>query len=165
MSLVLFIGARISHTHDATWYHDQGVDEHGVVTCNGFDDVLRYYSEMSALGDIPFKSPASVGQITSISIPLCILHALDDPLITCKTVTANEGLRHPSNVVNAGCGNVLKLLTKAGNKTRQLASWSQSSCREKGMDERRCSRVCRSVRGIQRGMNAIHGGIPNFRGV
>jgi predicted alpha/beta-fold hydrolase len=75
---------------------------------------MHYYSEMSAMGDIPLDSPTSPGRIANVSIPLCILHALDDPLITWKTVAANDGLRHPSNVVKSGSGNVLMLLTKAG---------------------------------------------------
>ena len=85
-----------------------------MVNYNGFDNVLHYYSEMSAMGDIPFESPKNLGRIENISIPLCIVHALDDPLITWKTVAANEGLRHPSNIVKAGLGNVMMLLTKAG---------------------------------------------------
>jgi predicted alpha/beta-fold hydrolase len=75
---------------------------------------MHYYSEMSAMGDIPLDSPISPGQIANVSIPLCIVNALDDPLITWKAVAANDGLRHPSNIVKTGSGNVLMLLTKAG---------------------------------------------------
>eukprot|EP00545_Synedropsis_sp_CCMP1620_P002064 CAMPEP_0119009206 /NCGR_PEP_ID=MMETSP1176-20130426/4214_1 /TAXON_ID=265551 /ORGANISM="Synedropsis recta cf, Strain CCMP1620" /LENGTH=104 /DNA_ID=CAMNT_0006961675 /DNA_START=111 /DNA_END=425 /DNA_ORIENTATION=+ len=67
------------------------------------------------MGDIPLeKNPSSPGRIANVSIPLCILNALDDPLITWKAVAANEGLRHPTNLVKTGSGNLMLLLTKGG---------------------------------------------------
>jgi predicted alpha/beta-fold hydrolase len=69
---------------------------------------------MSAMGDIPLDSPPHPGRIANVSIPLCILSALDDPLITWKAVAANDGMRHPSNLVQTGTGNLIMLLTKAG---------------------------------------------------
>jgi predicted alpha/beta-fold hydrolase len=76
---------------------------------------MHYYSEMSAMGDIPLEeNPTYHGRIANVSIPLCMLHALDDPLITWKTVVSNTGLRHPSNLVKTGSGNLMLLLTKSG---------------------------------------------------
>jgi predicted alpha/beta-fold hydrolase len=66
------------------------------------------------MGDIPLDSVDEPGRIANVSIPLCVLHALDDPLITWKTVAANQGLRHPRNLVKVGSGNLMLLLTKAG---------------------------------------------------
>lgn len=67
------------------------------------------------MGDIPLdENPSHHGRIANVSIPLCMLSALDDPLITWKAVASNRGLRHPSNLVKTGSGNLMLLLTKAG---------------------------------------------------
>lgn len=58
--------------------------------------------------------PQDPGRLATVSIPMCVMHAMDDPLITWKTVAANKGLRHPTNLVKAGSGNVMLLLTKQG---------------------------------------------------
>jgi hypothetical protein len=95
------------------------------VTYNGFDDLDHYYREMSALGDIPHddddddnddKLPTeySGGKIHTVSIPLLIVHALDDPLITYRATCQNNGFLHPTNIVKTGKGNVMILITKAG---------------------------------------------------
>ncbi len=62
------------------------IDIHGIVTYFGFDDLLHYYSEMSAMGDttaFQFKQNEmtdsiahDVGRIANVSIPFCVLHAL-----------------------------------------------------------------------------------------
>ena len=74
---------------------------------------------MSALGDIPhgpdgLLQPTSTAKIHTVSVPLCVLHALDDPLLTWRTVANNEGLMRPDNLVQTGNGNLIMLLTKAG---------------------------------------------------
>ena len=86
---------------------------------NGFDDLLHYYREMSALGDIPHMQdgllePNNTGKIHTVSIPLCLVQALDDPLVTWKATVSNKGFMHPENLVLSGSGNVMVLLTKAG---------------------------------------------------
>ena len=82
----------------------QDIDKVAVVRYNGFRDVMHYYSEMSALGDFDGIN----GRITNVSIPLLVLHALDDPLITWRSVG------NPDNVINSGRGYVMLLLTKGG---------------------------------------------------
>jgi predicted alpha/beta-fold hydrolase len=75
---------------------------------------------MSALGDIPHTpSPEDQlaetrGKIHDVSIPLCVLHALDDPLITWRSVANNKGPMHPYNLTRNGSGNIMVLLTKGG---------------------------------------------------
>mmetsp|Transcript_24107 Transcript_24107/g.33890 ORF Transcript_24107/g.33890 Transcript_24107/m.33890 type:complete len:611 (-) Transcript_24107:40-1872(-) len=96
--------------------HVMDVDKQAVVTYNGYDDVIHYYSEMSAMGDIPMNSNdlENVGRVGNIAIPFAVLHALDDPLCTWRTVASKEGVMHPSNLVQTGSGNVMMLLTKGG---------------------------------------------------
>ncbi len=50
-----------------------------------------------------------VGRVERVMIPFCVLHALDDPLVTWRVVGHN-----PSTLVNSGQGNILLLLTKTG---------------------------------------------------
>jgi len=89
--------------------HVKGIDEHAVVTYNGYDNIMHYYSDMSAMGD--YYSSNQTGRISNVSIPLCIIHALDDPLITWR---AAVGPDKPENVVKSGKGYLLVLLTKSG---------------------------------------------------
>lgn len=93
-----------------------------VAPYSGFDDVDHYYTEMSALGDVPHRKDddsmdefySGTKQIDNVSIPLVVLQALDDPLITWRSTCANHGLMHPNNLVKTGKGNVILLLTKGG---------------------------------------------------
>uniref|UniRef100_A0A7S4NC69 Uncharacterized protein n=2 Tax=Odontella aurita TaxID=265563 RepID=A0A7S4NC69_9STRA len=55
------------------------------------------------------SSIASMGRIADVSIPFCVLHALDDPLVTWRTTGHN-----PSKLVESGTGHVMMLLTKNG---------------------------------------------------
>jgi len=51
----------------------------------------------------------------NVSVPLLVVHALDDPLMTWRTVAANDGLMHPANLTSrTGSGNLFILLTKRG---------------------------------------------------
>ena len=111
------------------------IDTFGVVTYNGFDDLMHYYSEMSAFGDHSIcverggsnaaeeqgkdTCPASdedldeaeqIGRLSNIAIPLAVVHALDDPLITWRAVANVD----PTRMVNSGEGNLILLLTKGG---------------------------------------------------
>jgi predicted alpha/beta-fold hydrolase len=95
------------------------IDEFAVVAYNGFNDLEHYYSEMSALGDIPHTPDGllqenNTGKIHTVSIPFCVVQALDDPLVTWRATASNEGFMHPENLVRTGSGNVMLLLTKAG---------------------------------------------------
>lgn len=75
---------------------------------------------MSALGDMPYGTDnVKVGgnrerKIDTLSIPLVVIHAFDDPLITWRATCANEGLMHPENLVKSGSGNLMLLMTKSG---------------------------------------------------
>jgi predicted alpha/beta-fold hydrolase len=51
-------------------------------------------------------------------------HSLDDPLITWRSVAANEGLLHPDNLTQRGSGNLLILLTKQGGHV----GWVRDCC-------------------------------------
>jgi len=105
------------------------VDEHAVVTYNGYDNILHYYSEMSAMGDLPMGEIISgdMGRINNVSIPFCLLNALDDPLVTWKTVAENKGPRHPSNLVKTGTGNLIMLLTKGGGHVGWPLGWNPAN--------------------------------------
>jgi predicted alpha/beta-fold hydrolase len=122
----------------------QEIDETAVVAYNGYDDLVHYYSEMSPLGDIPLDeyynetllATNSVGKgarIHNVSIPLLVIHALDDPLITWRTVAANRGFLHPSTLTKSGTGNLFVLLTKAGGHVGWPMGWNPREHRWKWM--------------------------------
>lgn len=85
-----------------------------MVPYNNYNDLVHYYSEMSAMGDVPRGADSISGRIQDISIPLCLLHALDDPLLPWTTVAQNNGYMHPTNTTSSGSGNLMLLLTKRG---------------------------------------------------
>ena len=92
--------------------------------------VQHYYAEMSALGDVPIEEYeesqlSSKRRINNVAIPFCVLHALDDPLVTWRTVAGNEGLMHPKNLTKTGSGNLVLLLTKGGGHV----GWCVADCR------------------------------------
>lgn len=83
---------------------------------------------MSVLGDVPMEEYNSETlspnrRIHDISIPFCVLHALDDPLVTWRTVAANHGPMHPKNLSKTGSGNLLILLTKQGGHVGWPTGW------------------------------------------
>jgi len=59
-------------------------------------------------------SKESIGRISNVSIPFCVIHALDDPLITWRSVG------EPETVVHSGRGYVVILLTKSGGHVGKL---------------------------------------------
>ena len=75
---------------------------------------------MSALGDIPHDPNTDElvdnksGKIHDVSIPLLVVHAFDDPLVTWRATVQNSGFMNPENLSKSGSGNVMILLTKAG---------------------------------------------------
>jgi predicted alpha/beta-fold hydrolase len=97
------------------------VDVRGIVSYNGFRDVMHYYTEMSAIGEsTAFQAGQSekeqsshpdhnYGRIANVSVPFCVLHALDDPLTSWRTMGHN-----PQKLVNTGSGHIMMLLTDAG---------------------------------------------------
>ncbi len=94
------------------------IDVHAVVAYNNFNDLKHYYSEMSAMGDSDAflastnsvtSSNEVVGRIANVSIPFCVLHALDDPLTSWRTVGHD-----PVKLADSGSGNIMILLTKSG---------------------------------------------------
>jgi predicted alpha/beta-fold hydrolase len=94
-----------------------------------FDNLTHFYSEMGALGDISVedlrRSPAEVpnAKIHNVAIPLCVLHAYDDPISTWRTVAANDGFMRPDNLVESGTGNLLLLLTRTGGHVGWPLGW------------------------------------------
>ena len=60
------------------------IDLYGIVAYNGFDDLIDYYTEMSAMGDTDLFQESNnlflghntdFGRIQNITVPLCVLHA------------------------------------------------------------------------------------------
>jgi predicted alpha/beta-fold hydrolase len=90
------------------------IDIYAIVSYNGFDDLEHYYTEMSAMGDTAaFQadngSTSEFGRIADVSIPFCVLHALDDPLTSWRTIGHD-----PEKLVNTGSGNIMLVLTSSG---------------------------------------------------
>mmetsp|Transcript_2757 Transcript_2757/g.4233 ORF Transcript_2757/g.4233 Transcript_2757/m.4233 type:complete len:195 (-) Transcript_2757:214-798(-) len=105
---------------------------------NGFNNVMEYYSEVSAMGDAPSQSGCRYSdstavnysqsvctveseRIANVSIPLCVLHALDDPIISWRSVVRKNN--QPSDIVESGSGNVMLLLTKSGGHVGWPVGW------------------------------------------
>ena len=72
-----------------------------------------------------------VAKIQTIPVPLCVVHAMDDPIVSWKGTARNDGWMHPSNLVqnnntndadteptvmktNIGSSYLMILLTKTG---------------------------------------------------
>ena len=124
------------------------LDVEAIVTYNEFDDLVHYYSEMSAMGDripefglLQSSSNSSEcvddewGRIGNISIPFAVLQALDDPLVGWRTI----GTDRPQALVDSGNGNIMLLLTKAGghvgwplgmNPAKYSWKWMSDSVRD-----------------------------------
>jgi predicted alpha/beta-fold hydrolase len=61
----------------------------------------------------------------NVAIPFCVVHALDDPLVTWRSVAANNGLMHPQNLTSlTGSGNLFLLLTKSGGHVGWPTGWT-----------------------------------------
>lgn len=82
------------------------IDRYAVVRYNQFQDLTHYYSEMSAMGETNATNPTN--RISNVAVPFLVIHGLDDPLITWRT------LGDPEQVVKSGSGYIMMLLTKAG---------------------------------------------------
>jgi predicted alpha/beta-fold hydrolase len=108
--------------------HVTEIDKYAVVPYNGFDSLEHYYREMSALGDIDHDHDGTVpmnndGKIHNVSIPLVIVHAFDDPLVTWRSTCQNIGFMHPENLVKSGSGYLMLLLTKSGGHVGWPLGW------------------------------------------
>ncbi|KAL3805642.1 hypothetical protein HJC23_005886 [Cyclotella cryptica] len=101
------------------------LDVEAIVNYNSFDDLVHYYSEMSAMGDrdpefqlFDDKNEGTCntdkdgfwGRIANVSIPFVVLQALDDPLVGWRTI----GTANAQGLAESGSGNIILLLTKAG---------------------------------------------------
>jgi predicted alpha/beta-fold hydrolase len=106
-------------------------DQYNVVAYSEeFDNLTHFYSAMGALGDISLEDlrqlPAAevpAAKIHNVSIPLCVLHGLDDPISTWRTVAANEGFMRPDHLVSTGTGNLMLLLTGTGGHVGWPLGW------------------------------------------
>lgn len=107
------------------------VDIHAIVTYNGFRDLVHYYSEMSAMGDTDaFRSKNrlddnnnhDIGRIANVSIPFLVLHALDDPITSWRTIGHD-----PFALTRSGSGNVMMLLTANGGHVGWPLGWNPRS--------------------------------------
>ena len=103
----------------------KALDIEAIVTYNNFDNLIHYYSEMSAMGDRnpefdlfgnSSDKPTSWGRIADVNIPFAVLQALDDPLVGWRTIGTND----PQGLADSGAGNVMLLLTKAGGHVVSL---------------------------------------------
>jgi hypothetical protein len=95
-----------------------------------YKSLNHYYGSMGALGDVSIDSLESENissitnaRISNVSIPLCVMHAFDDPIATWKGVAANSGFMHPQNLVHSGNGNILLLLTDRGGHVGWPVGW------------------------------------------
>lgn len=104
------------------------IDIHAIVTYNGFRDLLHYYSEMSAMGDTnAFRSKNhldqneshDIGRIGNVSIPFLVVHALDDPITSWRTIGHD-----PFALTRSGSGNVIMLLTARGGHVGWPLGWN-----------------------------------------
>mmetsp|Transcript_37547 Transcript_37547/g.80102 ORF Transcript_37547/g.80102 Transcript_37547/m.80102 type:complete len:208 (+) Transcript_37547:784-1407(+) len=96
------------------------LDVEAIVTYNSFDNLLHYYSEMSAMGDrepeFQLLGPTDSepldkwGRISNVSIPFAVLQSLDDPLVGWRTIGTDD----PKGLVDSGAGNLMLVLTKGG---------------------------------------------------
>ena len=106
-------------------------DQYSAVVYNGYRDLMHYYSESGALGDVPWEhreSPIEFfkkkhRKITKLNIPLCVLQAFDDPISTFRTIVGNSGFMNPESLVRLGAGNLLVLLTKRGGHVGWPEGW------------------------------------------
>lgn len=110
--------------------HVTEIDQTAVVVYHGFRDLVHYYTEMSALGDVPLDELHSGNaihpsrRIHNVSVPLVVVQSVDDPIISWRTVASNSGPMHPSNLTqNTGNGNLFILLTKAGGHVGYPTGW------------------------------------------
>lgn len=104
-------------------------------------DLTKFYADMSVLGDVSKEdsfsdsartnnSTASSSQIPlharihQLSIPLCILHTLDDPISTWRNVVGRPGsIMVPASLVESGNGNLMVLLTEKGGHVGWPEGW------------------------------------------
>jgi predicted alpha/beta-fold hydrolase len=106
------------------------IDQYIAVAYNEeFRDVEHYYSEMGLLGDIPLNNlelPANYtksARVFNVSVPLGVLHSLDDPISTWRTIVGNKGMMRPEELVRVGHGNIVLLLTRVGGHVGWPTGW------------------------------------------
>jgi predicted alpha/beta-fold hydrolase len=105
------------------------LDKYTAVAYNRFRDLNDFYSQMGALGDIAWsdldKTPSKIAsaKVFNISIPLCVMHAFEDPISSWRTVAASDGFLEPNNLVHTGEGNLVLLLTEKGGHVGWPIGW------------------------------------------
>ena len=57
-----------------------------------------------------------------MNVPFCVVHGLDDPLITWRAAASNQGLFHPTNFTKEN-PNLFMLLTKRGGHVGWSTGW------------------------------------------
>lgn len=67
-------------------------------------------AEFNLFGPADASTGHDWGRIASVSIPLVVLQALDDPILSWRTIGTND----LDGLANSGSGNVMLVLTKAG---------------------------------------------------
>jgi predicted alpha/beta-fold hydrolase len=105
-------------------------DQYAAVVYNGYRDIMHYYADSGALGDIPWEhreSPVAflekLPKVTKLAIPLCALQAFDDPISTFRTIVGNEGFMKPDLLVRLGTGYLVVLLTQRGGHVGWPVGW------------------------------------------
>ena len=88
------------------------LDDAFFVRYHGFQSLHEYYVEMGAMGD---RDPT--GRIANVSVPLLVLHALDDPIAYWKA------LGDPNALTTTGKGYVMMLLTQRGGHVGWPTGW------------------------------------------
>jgi len=104
-------------------------DEAMFVEYNNFEGLDEYYSEMGAMGDfVGFETKQDEGRVANVSIPLCMVQSLDDPV-------GYWGTYHdPEKVSRTGKGWLNILFTRKGGHVgwslgmnRSIEGWSWMS--------------------------------------
>jgi len=91
------------------------------VPYHDFDGLDDYYSRLGAMGDfVSFDDKLSQGRIANISIPLLMVHSLDDPIGYWGT------FHSPDKVVHTGNGNTVILFTRTGGHVGWPLGWNPS---------------------------------------
>jgi predicted alpha/beta-fold hydrolase len=105
-------------------------DQYSAVTYNGYRDIMHYYAESGALGDVPwehrelpFENLKQKPKLSKLAIPLGVLQAFDDPISTVFTIVGNAGFMQPQSLVSMGEGNLVLLLTQRGGHVGWPVGW------------------------------------------
>ena len=97
------------------------LDQHFFAAYNGFDSLDDYYESMGAMGDfVGFGNKQDEGRIGNVSIPLCMVQGLDDPVAYWGT------FHDPAKVAKTGSGMTNILFTRSGGHVGWSLGWNPS---------------------------------------